>query len=103
MLTRPSRIQMADTQISKLDIQSLVSAAGFHPSPTAWEDQVLYFLLVDRFSDGKENGYKDIAGNVVTSGSTPLFTPADNHNAIQNATDAAKWREAGTKYVGGTL
>src|SRR2546430_1394977 len=24
----------------------------FTPSPAAWEDQVLYFLLVDRFSDG---------------------------------------------------
>ena len=26
----------------------------FTPSPAAWEDQVLYFLLMDRFSDGNE-------------------------------------------------
>ena len=26
------------------------------PSPSAWEDEVLYFLLVDRFSDGREDG-----------------------------------------------
>ena len=26
----------------------------FHPSPGDWRDEVLYFLLVDRFSDGQE-------------------------------------------------
>src|SRR3989304_2087591 len=26
----------------------------FHPSPADWRDEVLYFLLVDRFSDGGE-------------------------------------------------
>ncbi|AGA33332.1 Glycosidase [Thioalkalivibrio nitratireducens DSM 14787] len=26
----------------------------FHPSPSSWRDEVLYFLLVDRFSDGAE-------------------------------------------------
>jgi glycosidase len=94
---------MAEIQISQLDLQSLVPATGYHQSPVAWEDQVLYFLLVDRFSDNKESGYKDVAGNAVTTGSTRLFTPADNRSAIKNATDAAKWRDAGTKYVGGTL
>jgi glycosidase len=28
------------------------------PSPVDWRDEVLYFILVDRFSDGKENGRK---------------------------------------------
>jgi glycosidase len=27
----------------------------FHPSPVDWRDEVLYFLLVDRFSDGRED------------------------------------------------
>jgi hypothetical protein len=27
----------------------------YHPSPVDWRDEVLYFILVDRFSDGKEN------------------------------------------------
>src|SRR4029450_3920024 len=26
-----------------------------HPSPQDWRDEVLYFLLPDRFSDGQEN------------------------------------------------
>ena len=27
----------------------------YHPSPSDWRDEVLYFLLPDRFSDGQEN------------------------------------------------
>jgi hypothetical protein len=27
----------------------------FHPSPADWRNEALYFLLVDRFSDGKES------------------------------------------------
>src|SRR5262245_823206 len=30
-------------------------AAGYHPSPSDWRDEVLYFLLRDRFSDGAED------------------------------------------------
>ncbi len=30
----------------------------FHPSPVDWRDEVLYFLLVDRFSDSREMGRK---------------------------------------------
>ena len=29
-------------------------SGGFHPSPGDWRDEVLYFLLPDRFSDGRE-------------------------------------------------
>ena len=28
----------------------------YHPSPASWQDEVVYFLLVDRFSDGAEAG-----------------------------------------------
>jgi hypothetical protein len=74
----------------------------FHPSPSSWADQVLYFLLVDRFSDGREDGYRDVAGNVV-SGATRMFTPADEGNAIGTEPDAARWRDAGATWLGGTL
>jgi glycosidase len=30
----------------------------YHPSPVDWRNEVLYFLLVDRFSDGQERGRK---------------------------------------------
>ncbi|BAY11373.1 alpha-amylase family glycosyl hydrolase [Calothrix sp. NIES-2098] len=73
------------------------------PSPTAWEDRVFYFLMLDRFSDDNENGYKDNHGNLVQTGTTPMFTEAARSNAIKTEADAAHWRDAGTKYVGGKL
>ena len=48
-----------EKSLLELDFASLTRRT-FTPSPAAWEDQVLYFLLLDRFSDGKEkNGYRD--------------------------------------------
>src|SRR5215468_12579894 len=43
----------------------------FFPSPAAWEDQVLYFLMLDRFSDGNEKGYRGNNGRRVRRGTTP--------------------------------
>ena len=60
---------MAETiekSLLDLDFASLTRRT-FTPSPAAWEDQVLYFLLLDRFSDGKEKGgYRDNDGRPVT-------------------------------------
>ncbi len=71
----------------------------FTPSPAAWEDQVLYFLLLDRFSDGNEQGgYRDNDGQPVHSGATPLYTPAD-----PGRVDYDTWLRAGGGWQGGTL
>ena len=68
----------------------------FHPSPADWRDQVLYFLLVDRFSDGQE-------------GSRPLL---DRHNrgaARPQGDDGQAWRwdrwaQSGAhRWQGGTI
>ena len=32
-----------------------VTEGGYTPSPVDWRDEVLYFLLPDRFSDGRES------------------------------------------------
>jgi glycosidase len=92
-------------RISDLDLKTLVAGRGapYFPSPSHWEDEVLYFLLVDRFSNGNERGFLDLNGNTVTSGSTPMFTAADSGNAVRNDIDAAAWRNAGGIFVGGTL
>lgn len=90
-------------RLSQLNFASLSPAGGLFPSPIAWEDQAFYFLMLDRFSDGRENGYKDNQGNLVRSGTTPAYSPAGAENAVKTEADAARWREAGVKYVGGTL
>jgi len=75
----------------------------FHPSPAAWEDQAFYFFLLDRFSDGDEAGYRDNTGNLAVGGAAPLLRAADHGNAVGSEADAATWRDAGARFVGGTL
>ena len=94
---------MAEKSLVELDVAALAAKRKLFPSPSHWEDEVIYFLMADRFSDGRENGYRGNDGNLVTTGTTPPFTAGDNGNAIGSAEDAAVWREAGTKFVGGTL
>lgn len=93
---------MSEKTLKQLDLRTLCSRK-FFPSPAAWEDQVLYFLMLDRFSDGNEAEYRDNANNLAAGGTTPLFQPADNGNAVTTPIDAAAWREAGGKWVGGNL
>ncbi len=81
-----------------LDFGSLTRGT-FTPSPSAWEDQVLYFLLLDRFSDGKEKGgYRDNEGRQVDTGFTPLYRPEDAGRVGYDA-----WLGAGGGWQGGTL
>jgi hypothetical protein len=84
---------------SLLDIDfAALTARRYTPSPAAWEDQVLYFLLVDRFSDGNERGeYHDNNGNPVPSGTTPLYT------ATTSRVDYEEWLQAGGTWQGGTI
>jgi glycosidase len=80
-----------------------VHRGSFTPSPRAWEDLIFYFLLPDRFSDGKETDYRDNAGRPVTGSGTPKYASALNGNAIGTPEQAAAWREAGKGWCGGNL
>jgi glycosidase len=93
---------MTERQLSDVNYSVLTDRA-YHPSPAAWEDQVLYFLMLDRFSDGNEQGYRDNQGDLVDTGATPLFQLSDAGNATATGEAAARWRDAGTRFVGGTL
>ncbi len=74
----------------------------FTPSPGSWSEQVMYFLLVDRFSDGREDGYLDIDGNPV-AGTTPPYRPQDEGSALRDDASAAAWHAAGATWCGGTF
>jgi glycosidase len=93
---------MIEKSLKELDLPRL-STRRFFPSPPAWEDQVLYFMMLDRFSNGKEKGYLDNDGNAVTGGTIPQFRLSDAGNAVRASDEASRWREAGGKWVGGTL
>lgn len=71
----------------------------YYESPVAWEDEVLYFLMLDRFSNGDEQGFLDNDGNPTSHGNTPLFSFAtDAYKA-----DRSSWADAGDEWLGGTL
>ena len=75
--------------VQDISIKHITQNKAYFSSPEAWEDQILYFLLVDRFSNGKEQ---------------ELYTPAsDYESALRDDTTTREWHEFGEKWNGGTL
>jgi len=59
LLTMPTNPSFSDTLLALDRPRRIVDVpraptGGFYPSPGDWRDEVLYFLLPDRFSDGRE-------------------------------------------------
>jgi glycosidase len=75
----------APTELANLDLRPRGSV---HPSPLDWRDQVLYFLLPDRFSNARE-----------------YLRPAFDWRAPDKhrAPDKRAWMQAGKNWQGGTL
>lgn len=73
---------------TELALADLNPRGRVQKSPDDWRDQVLYFLLPDRFSDGSEE-------------ERPLFDRANP--AAHKVSDKRVWMEAGKKFQGGTL
>ena len=48
--TRPASLDDVHTLLERA-----AALGGYTPSPADWRDEVLYFLLPDRFSDGRED------------------------------------------------
>lgn len=84
--------------LQEIDFAAL-TRGPFTPSPAAWEDQVVYFLMLDRFSDGNEkDGYADASGQPVEKGDTPLYHPDDPGQVAYD-----EWFSAGAGWQGGTF
>jgi glycosidase len=93
-----SKAEEIEKSLRELDFAALTRRA-FTPSPAAWEDQVVYFFLLDRFSDGQErDGYRDNENLAHRSGTTPLYRPDDTEKV-----DYDSWVRAGAGWQGGTL
>lgn len=87
---RPSNLRTVRDLLN----QARHEGVTWHPSPFDWRDEVLYFLLPDRFSDGGEAG-------------RPLLTRA-NIEALRRAPSRPdinwqQWAAAGSRFNGGTL
>ncbi|HTF70444.1 MAG TPA: hypothetical protein VK638_47990 [Edaphobacter sp.] len=70
---------------------SLPRRQNFHPSPSDWRDEVIYFLLADRFSDGQES-------------TRPLVDPKNPAAFRSSEFRFDSWSSSGSdRYQGGTL
>src|SRR5215467_13941834 len=84
--------------IAEIDFASLIKRQ-YTPSPVCWADQILYFLMLDRFSDGNEKGgYRDAQDQPVTAGTTPLATSGDIRSVPYS-----QWLSESSGWQGGTL
>src|SRR3954453_4637531 len=66
----------------------------YFPSPFDWRDEVLYFLLPDRFSDGKE-GPRSLLSRAEIQSLRKTDSPSDMNWLT--------WRESGNRWQGGTI
>jgi len=88
----------APKSIAEIDFAELIKRQ-YMPSPDCWADQILYFLMLDRFSDGNENGgYRDAQDRPVTTGTTPLATIRD-----VGSVPYWQWLSEAPGWQGGTL
>ena len=70
---------LADPRPDALAALHLPRRQRYHPSPDSWQDEGVYFLLVDRFSDG--------------AGSTrPLLDRTEAADARPMQTNGEPWR-----------
>lgn len=67
---------------------------AYHPSPADWRDEVLYFLLPDRFSDGREDTRPLLDRAAIRALRQQPVRPGWNWQA---------WASSGLRWQGGTL
>lgn len=84
-MTQTKIEEKAPVELSAAD---LTPRGRVHTSPIDWRDQILYQLMPDRFSDGREHEREMFKLN-----------EADNYRVD----DVAAWMVAGTRFTGGTL
>jgi glycosidase len=92
LLTNPRPTTTAE--VRELADRARREGISYFPSPVDWRDEVLYFLLPDRFSDGKES-------------TRPLLTRAEIRS-LRSAPSRADidwraWARSGLRWQGGTI
>jgi glycosidase len=92
LLTNPRPASTAE--VRELVDRARRDGVRYFPSPVDWRDEVLYFLLPDRFSDGKES-------------ERPLLTRAEIRSLRSASTrpdmNFRNWARSGLRWQGGTI
>jgi glycosidase len=97
-MTTPERLIGTDRPESIRAAREVLSRAGsvvdYTPSPADWRNEVLYFLLPDRFSDGQEAARPLLSRNEIRALRAGQSRPS---------WDWRDWAESGKRWQGGTL
>jgi glycosidase len=95
---------MSEKRLADINWGTLVTGHSFHPSPASWDDETLYFLMLDRFSDGKEyGGFSDAQGHAIAGPSGVRTTPPFEVAVHSGKANRNVWFNAGKTWCGGTL
>lgn len=95
---------LVERSLEDINLSVLTKERKFYPSPVAWEDQVLYFLLLDRFSDGKEyGGFADLNEVPIKSPTPERSTPLFDIEWDAWKANRQVWFDAGKTWCGGTI
>jgi glycosidase len=90
--------------LAEIDLSAIVAGRRYHPSPSSWEDEVLYFLMLDRFSDGREfGGFADRFSKPVDKPGDGRSTPLYQGTEDAGTAPRTEWFEAGKGWCGGTI
>ena len=93
-----------EKSLQQIDVTALTHRQSYYPSPLNWEDEVLYFLLVDRFSNGREyNGFSNGAGQPITGPTSERTTPLFNLEKDAGRAEREGWFTSGQQWCGGTI
>jgi glycosidase len=93
-----------ESALDPIDWARLTEGREFFPSPAGWADEVLYFLFVDRFSDGREfGGFRDVAGAEVAGPAAERATPPFHLETDASNVEREAWFAAGRRGCGGTV
>ena len=83
--------QLGGPRASSIRAVELPRRARYHPSPADWRDEIIYFLLPDRFSDGLEH-------------TRPLLDPSRRDAARPAGFRWDRWAQSGgERWQGGTI
>ena len=83
--------QLASERPSSIRDVALPRRERYHPSPADWRDEIIYFLLPDRFSDGREH-------------TRPRVDPAHRESARPPGFRWDRWAQSGgERWQGGTI
>src|SRR3954452_20216360 len=85
---------LTSTTEARLFATQAQGRSGHTPSPVDWRDEILYFLLPDRFSDGGEAGRQMLSRQEIRD----LRSRPD-----RDGWNWQQWAESGKRWQGGTL